>query len=161
MSAEQRKKRFVDPVVQGALCRRMILHWLLFLVVTSGCACLLQVFANPFQPWATHFSRMWRVQGPYVLVGLCLIPVFVADTIKLSHRFAGPLTRIRNDMRRVGQGERVPLVKLRPNDYWQEFAREFNTMLTRLYDSEERARTNADRSQDASSTDDVQEASVC
>ena len=76
--------------------------------------------------------NLWWTQGPILLVGACLIPVFVNDTIRLSHRFVGPLLRIRGTMRKAGAGEYAAPVTLRPNDFWHEFADDFNVMLDRM-----------------------------
>ena len=102
MVQDQRQKKYVDPAVQGALSRRLIWHWCLFLVTAAGCALLMQVLSDPFQPFSHHLRNLWWTQGPILLVGACLVPVFVNDTIKLSHRFVGPLSRIRMTMRKAG-----------------------------------------------------------
>lgn len=138
MSQEKRKKRFVDPVVQGALARRLVKHWCMFLAASALCTLLVHFLANPFRTPSEYVAQLWQMLGPALWVGLCLMPVFVYDTIKLSHRFAGPLMRIRGSMRRVGAGERVEFVKLRPDDYWQEFAQEFNSVLKRIHEYEDR-----------------------
>lgn len=132
MANDQRKKQFVDAAVQGALCRRLVLHWCAFLLTGLACALLIQALSDPFLPWSDHIQKAWRTQGPFLLVAICLIPIFVLDTVKLSHRFAGPLFRIRGQLRNAARGERAQPVTLRPGDFWQDFALEFNALLARL-----------------------------
>ena len=36
MSQPKRKKKFVDPKVQGSLVRRLVLHWLIFNKTQTG-----------------------------------------------------------------------------------------------------------------------------
>jgi hypothetical protein len=136
MGREQRKKNYVDPPVQGALSRRLVVHWLLFLAASAAFAFFMQVLSDPFQPVSRHLKQMWWMHGPFLTVGLCLLPVFVNDTIKLSNRFAGPLYRIHQVVKQLGKGERPGPIRLRPNDFWHEFAADFNVMIERLTQEE-------------------------
>src|SRR5882724_11869052 len=113
MAIPRRTKHFIDSNVQGALTRRIIVHWLVFMLVTSVISFILQVLSNPFQPLSDHFQNLWWAQGPFLLVMLFLLPVFVVDTIKLSHRFAGPIFSLRRTIRAVAQGEKPRKLKFR------------------------------------------------
>jgi nitrogen fixation/metabolism regulation signal transduction histidine kinase len=132
MGFPRRKKHFIDSNVQGALTRRIIFHWLVFMLVTSVVAFFLQVLSNPFQPLATHLQNLWWSQGPFLLVMVFLLPVFVLDTIKLSHRFAGPIFSLRRTIRDVAQGKPARKLKFRSRDFWQDLADDYNTMLSRF-----------------------------
>ena len=105
MSRPQRRQKFIDSKVQGALARRIIFHWLVFLAVASVAALLLQVLSNPFRPAGEHLENLWYTHGPFLVVMVFLLPVFVIDTIKISHRFAGPIFSLRRTMREVADGQ--------------------------------------------------------
>ena len=128
----RRKKHFIDSCVQGSLARRIILHWLLFLAVGSLVAFILQVLSNPFRPIANHVQDMWWTHGPFLLVLTFLLPVFVVDTIKLSHRFAGPIYALRKAIREVAKGGSPRRVKFRTRDFWHDLADDYNAMLVKL-----------------------------
>ena len=49
-----------------------------------------------------------------------LLPVFVVDTIKISHRFAGPIFSLRRTMREVAEGKPPRKLKFREGDFWHE-----------------------------------------
>jgi len=132
MGFPPRKKRFIDSHVQGALTRRIIFHWLVFLIVASAVAFLLQVLADPFRGLDAHLKDLWWSQGPFLLVTLFLLPVFVMDAIKLSHRFAGPVFSLRRAIRRVANGAAPRKLKFRKNDFWQDLAEDYNAMLSKL-----------------------------
>lgn len=132
MPRPQRRKVYIDASVQGALARRIILHWVVFLLVASLAAFLLQVLSNPFRPLADHARDLWWNQGPFLVVMLFLLPVFVVDTIKISHRFAGPIFSLRRAMREIVQGKPPRRLKFRSNDFWHELSEDFNAMLVRL-----------------------------
>src|SRR5262245_46141761 len=132
MPRPQRRKVYIDASVQGALARRIILHWVVFLSVASLVAFVLQVLSNPFRPLADHLQDMWWNQGPFLVVMLFLMPLFVVDTVKISHRFAGPIFSLRRAIRDITQGKPAHKLKFRDNDFWHELSEDFNAMLLHL-----------------------------
>ncbi|MCG8448619.1 MAG: hypothetical protein MI725_03440 [Pirellulales bacterium] len=132
MLQTDRKKKFVDSQVQGKLVRRLVLHWLTFFMAGSVLAFCLQVLTNPFLSIGEQFQQMWWTHGPFLLVMLFLLPVFVLDTIRLSHRFAGPIYRLRQTIHNIACGDPPPRLKFRDFDFWQGLAEDFNRMVDRL-----------------------------
>lgn len=132
MGQPQRKKHFIDANVQGSLIRRVISHWFVFLLVAFVVSFILQVLTDPFRPLSAHFRDLWWTHGPFLLVVFFLLPAYVVDTIKLSHRFAGPVYRLRRAIQDVAAGETPQAIKFRNNDFWQELAVDYNAMLARL-----------------------------
>jgi hypothetical protein len=132
MALPRRTKRFIDATVQGALARRIIFHWLVFLAVASLAAFILQVLSNPFRPLTAHVNDMWLTHGPFLLVLVFLLPVFIVDTIKISHRFAGPVFALRRAIREIVQGKPPRKLNFRRHDFWHDLANDYNAMLLRL-----------------------------
>jgi hypothetical protein len=132
MAQPRRTKEFIDSSVQGALARRIILHWLVFLSVAALVSFILQVLSDPFRPLAAQVQDMWWTHGPFLLVMVFLLPVFVVDTIKVSHRFAGPIFAMRRAIRDVVQGKPPQKLKFRQHDFWHDLADDYNAMLLRL-----------------------------
>jgi len=132
MSRPQRRQKFIDSKVQGALARRIIFHWLVFLAVAAVAALLLQVLSDPFRPAGEHFENMWYTHGPFLVVMVFLLPVFVIDTVKISHRFAGPIYSLRRSMREVADGKPPRKLQFRDSDFWHELAIDYNAMIARL-----------------------------
>jgi hypothetical protein len=132
MSRPQRRQRFVDSKVQGALARRVIFHWFVLLTVASVVALLMQVLSDPFRPAGEHFRAAWATQGPFLIVMLFLLPVFILDTIKISHRFAGPIFGFRRSMREIIEGQPPRKLKFREGDFWHDLADDYNAMLAKL-----------------------------
>ena len=56
------------------------------------------------------------------------MPIFIRDYMRVSHRFAGPMRTFRQAMRQLVAGQTVEPVQLRQDDYWQEFAEDFNRL---------------------------------
>jgi hypothetical protein len=132
MAHQGRKKTFVDPKVQGALVRRLVLHWCAFIAVAGLVAFCLQVLSNPFTSVREHAQNVWWTHGPFLLVLVFMLPVFIVDTIKLSHRFAGPIYRMRQTIRSLAKGGAYTPMKFRDLDFWHGLAEDFNAMVERL-----------------------------
>ena len=132
MSEVNRKKSYVDPQVQGALVRRLVIHWVSYVSVAAAVAFCLQVLSNPVQPLGEHIQKAWWTHGLFLLVLVFLLPVFVLDSIKLSNRFAGPIYRLRRTIHNIAQGDPPPRLKFRDFDFWQGIAQDFNLMIDRL-----------------------------
>jgi signal transduction histidine kinase len=69
---------------------------------------------------------------PALLASLLVLPVIVWDLLRLSHRFVGPMIRLRNAMRDLADGKQVRPISFREEDFWCEFAEEFNRLAARL-----------------------------
>jgi nitrogen fixation/metabolism regulation signal transduction histidine kinase len=93
---------------------------------------LLQVLSDPFRPLGYHFANVWITHGPFLIVTVFLLPVFVMDSIKLSNRFAGPIYSLRRAIREIAQGQPARKIKFRRRDFWHDLADDYNAMLLRL-----------------------------
>ena len=140
---DQRKRLFIDKV-QGVLARRLVLHWLAFVAVCGMASIMLRLLLDPFRPFGEILRDCSSSVGPMIVVSVLLIPVFIRDSIQLSHRFVGPVKRIRTMIKAVARGEEVKPVKLRPGDFWLEMADEFNELLRRVEELEEAAQQRVD-----------------
>lgn len=141
----RRKKHFVDPAVQGALIRRLVLHWLIFLTMTFFTLPLWRIWStgNIFTPFPALMIESWEETAPVFLVLIAMLPIFVWDTVKLSHCFAGPMYRFQRTIQDLAAGEEVRPIRLRKGDFWTGFAEDLNRMMERLA---------AERRQDAPET---------
>ena len=112
---------------------RLLLHWAIFLAVASLVTYCMQVLYNPFQSNAERLQQLWWTYGPFLLVLLFLLPVFVLDTIRFSHRFVGPIYRLRRTIHNSTlQGGVPPVLKFRDSNFWQGLAEDFNQMVDRI-----------------------------
>jgi hypothetical protein len=131
MPADRRKRKLVNISLQKAIALRIIAHSLLFAwCVFLVCIGLLYVTGSAES--REVFVRL-RTLCP-LAIGLSIVVIFPAivyDSIKFGHRMAGPVERLKNMLPLIGV-EPLDHVKLRQNDFWQEFATEVNAMLDRV-----------------------------
>lgn len=132
MTLVQRKRVYIDSQVQGALTRQLVIHWAIFIAVAMVLAICIQFLGNPLRSLSEHAQRAWWIHGPFFLILLALIPLFVRNSIKLSNRYAGPIYQLRKTIRNIAEGKPAQRLKFRDGDYWHGLAEEFNTMVQQL-----------------------------
>lgn len=130
--AKKRTKNYIDPTVQKSLVRRLIFHWLAFFAISFFVAFCLQFFNDPFRSFPEHFSQLWWNHGFVFLVMFLLLPVFAYDAIRVSNRFAGPVSRLRKTIQELSEGKESKPLEFRENDFWKNLAKEFNGMVDTL-----------------------------
>jgi hypothetical protein len=127
-----RKKKFVDPEVQGTLTRRVLLHWLAFAGVSAVLTFGMHWMSDPFAPLNEVVAGAWWTYSPVFLVLLCMLPLFIVDTIKLSSRFAGPLVRFRRAVSDLADGQPPESIEFRNSDFWREMATDLSRVAKRI-----------------------------
>lgn len=132
----QRKTDFIDPEVQGALTRRIVAQWVVFTAVATALAFGLTWMSDPFAPIGQVLAEAWWTYAPLLLVLVCLLPVFVMDTIKLSNRFTGPIYRLRHVARALAEGKPTAPVEFRGGDFWRGLADDMNKVIDRVHRSD-------------------------
>lgn len=137
-AAQLRKRLFVDPQVQGQLAWRVSLYWLSCLLTVVFMVFCYRIVTGPARPFVWHFNELATFLGPALVASLVLLPLVVMDVIRLSHRFVGPLVRLRRSLRALARGESIEPLRFRHGDFWQEFADEVNAVAERLKSLERR-----------------------
>ena len=131
-STIKRTKTLVDPEVQGTILRRVAFHWVVFFFCNAIALVIwIRLFEQPDADWGTTFSDTLRRFLPFFIITAALIPAFVWDTLKLSNRFAGPVSRLKGALADAGAGRAVAPLKFRGSDFWQSIAKDFNTVMQR------------------------------
>ena len=131
-SKARRSRHLVDREVQGGLLRKIAIHWLIFFVCNAVALVIwIRLFESPDADWGTTMRETFQQFFPFFIVTMALIPAFVLDTLKLTHRFAGPLSRFRVALADVSAGRSVAPLSFRNNDFWQKLAADFNSVVGR------------------------------
>ena len=129
---KHRTTHFVDRTVQGALARRVLVHWVMFLTMSIVSVTLMQVLlGDPSKTVFEHIAAAGSRYALFLIVLASLLPAFVLDTIRLSNRFAGPICRLRNALKNAAEGQPHQPLKFRGTDFWQGLADDYNAMMER------------------------------
>jgi hypothetical protein len=131
MAFDRRKRKLVNIGVPKAIALRIVSHsilfaWCVFLV----CVALLYL-TGPAES-SEVFDRIRTICPTAIGISILVVfPAIVYDSIKFSHRMTGPVMRLKNILPSIGV-EKLDHVRLRKNDFWQEFVVEVNAMLDRV-----------------------------
>jgi hypothetical protein len=138
----RRERLFVDPKVQGLLLMRVVTYWF---VAVFAIALLIgyQVYLDGgSSPVFFKLKQVLSHFEPALIAALCILPVIMLDCLRVTSKFAGPLVRLRKEMRNLADGKDVEHLVFRKNDLYDELTDEFN----RLTDQVEKLRHAGDRS---------------
>jgi magnesium-transporting ATPase (P-type) len=134
--ANKRVKLFVDRPVQGALARRILVHWCILFGLSLISLFTLEFFlGDPNLTFGGQLQVLWSKYAFFILLMIAIGPTFIYDTVKLSNRFAGPILRLRESIRDLAKGDQVADLKFREDDFWLELSEDFNRVAHRIKDA--------------------------
>jgi hypothetical protein len=132
-----RRKSFVDARIQGRIIGRIAAYWALYHLVL-WLAMFVYRFAQhraavaagaELLPFRELYSRFLSDNYPLLFCAGLILPLFLIDFVRLTHRIAGPLARFRIALVQLMQGHQVENVELRKGDLLPEFQETFNEFL--------------------------------
>ncbi len=129
---DQRRSIFVDDPVQGAMMRRVLGHWLAYLLVSCLLGIALTWMLDPLGGTSLAFLNYLQSQGPGIVAAAGLIMIFAWDIVAVTHRIAGPMVQLRRQMKVLSLGQPAQRVAFRPKDFWHDVAHDFNAMCDRV-----------------------------
>ena len=129
----RRRKLFVDSDVQSALLKQLIVNWMVVFGVIAAALLAAESYQAGFQlGFSGALAAIWH-DNAVLLITLCaLSPFVIYESLKLSHRFAGPMHRFSRELRRLGDGEEVAPMQFRKDDFWKDLADGFNAVQQRI-----------------------------
>jgi hypothetical protein len=101
-------------------------YWLFFVATIAIMLTLWEALARPPESLAELLSAVVQRYLPAMVTSLVVLPLVMIDVLRLSHRFVGPVLRIRQGLQELAAGKRPGRIKFRENDFWPDMAAEFN-----------------------------------
>jgi hypothetical protein len=123
----QRSRLFIDFPVQGTLLIRAVFFWM----VTVIAQVLMVLFftlmtSDSVADFNLRGQNLWWHLELALLASALILPAILLDLLRLSHRWVGPVFRLRASLQALNRGETVKPIAFRDGDFWQELAGEFN-----------------------------------
>jgi hypothetical protein len=134
-----RRRIWIDQKVQGGLVNRAVIYWLSLVAYFAVGHVVFQFIDQPEWTYEEHFNALLGAFGFWFPGIVLMTPLIVFDIVKTSHRFAGPIYRMRNYLHKVGTGEEKGKLWFREGDYWWELVEPVNVVVTRMLTAEESA----------------------
>jgi hypothetical protein len=136
MMTKKRARLWVDPEVQGALILRVLVYWLACMIFVTLPLALIYAFANPGKYLHEHYLNLLLRHWPVLAALTAMIPFIIYDTIRFSHRFAGPISRLRRELIRYEEGEEIFPIHFRKGDFWRDVVDRINNVVERAETAE-------------------------
>ena len=129
----KRTRLWIDPPLQKQLLLRLALHLVACSLVLFHLAFLYVVLANfpdvLNRGMLTFYTEFCNSLVPLLVALIVVLPIFLYDMVKFSHRFAGPLYRFRKTMEAMAAGKQVEPIKIRKQDLLRDWVPTFNTLI--------------------------------
>jgi hypothetical protein len=121
-----RKRKYIDSSVQGGIVARLVGYWLGTIALCVVLAMVLGWFADPLAPFDQQLDRQMRFVWPMLLASGLVLPAGILHLIRYTHRFAGPIARLRTALNDLADGKPIEELRFREKDYWLDLADAFN-----------------------------------
>lgn len=138
-----RKRLFVNGPIQGSVITRFAGYWLVYHFVLWHTLFIFDFLQTGVDLMNGESQRTlgelymafsWKY-CPLLVAALAILPLLLHDSLKTTHRIAGPLVRFRNALRALRDGQFVREVRLREGDLLMDFQEDFNEFLN-FYNNE-------------------------
>ena len=145
-----RNRIYVNKQVQGRLSVRMGIYWGIYHIALWQSLFIYRYFqyrlsafeGGELLTFRELHSRFVAEYSPMLVCALILLPIFVWDLIKMTHRVVGPLVRFDSTLRALQAGKDVKSVQLRKGDMLIEFQATFNEFLKHYSELKQQAEQN-------------------
>ena len=139
-----RKKLYVNREVQGALLLRSVLHWFFYMCAILLTVVIVTAVRDRSELAIKLVFKSFVYFSPAIIASVILLPLFIYDILKQSNRVAGPIVRLRNEMKKLANGENVKELRFRDGDHWKELAEDFNTLRAQVIKDRQMLKETAD-----------------
>ena len=146
-----RKKLYVNKEAQGSIIKRGIYQWYFCTSLILMTMAIFIAVKDPSRSALLLVYELWTYFSPAIVASVVVLPLFIYDILKLSHKIAGPLERLSTEMTKLSEGQKVETLRFRHGDYWPELAEKFNELASQVQ-SEREQRSGTESSEDQSAT---------
>lgn len=136
-SRGQRKTLYVSRSIQGVVMGRFALYWigyhftlwhamLLYGYIRGN---LLTAFTGGGMSFWEYYMAFFQANNTILIAAAAICPIMLWDTLRVTHRIAGPIVRFKDVLKRLSRGEHVEKVQLREKDLMDDLRDAFNEFL--------------------------------
>lgn len=126
----RRRQVMLDQEVQGRLLGRVIAYWAIAFTSMGVGNWSWSLWTQDTPP---TLGQAFQIMVPGGVLSAILLPVLMADMLRLSNRFVAPVFRLRNALKCLELGDRPGPLLLRRNDLWWDLTARFNALMGRLF----------------------------
>ena len=127
-----RRRTFIDRPIQGALILRVVMYWVVGTAVQALMIVFLSIVSSSGDDLYSKSTDFWGHVRVALFSSAIILPMLTLDIVRLSHRWVGPIYRLRTALKALARGESIAPISFREGDFWQELATDLNAVALRL-----------------------------
>lgn len=130
----KRKRLLIAANVQIPLAIRAMIYWLSCVVTVHLIRLFIDGPVRALFGFTTEgdIAAWWVIYGPPFIASIFFVPIILYDILRLTHRFVGPMVRLKISLQKLSRGQEVEPIVFRKGDLWREFADAFNAVQARM-----------------------------
>ena len=101
---KSRKQFYIDKEVQGAIVRRILYYWATCMLFLTIPLLISKTIVESDKLFYEHLSTLFYSYWPVYLVSALLLPFLIYDTLRVSHKFTGPIYHLRRELQNLLEG---------------------------------------------------------
>jgi hypothetical protein len=127
-----RRRVYIDPALQGTILARILTYWASMTLLTTIALCGGAILRNPWSHAPQICLSICYEHRILYLAMLFVLRLQIGDALRMSHRVAGPMYRVRRHLSQVLEGRDVDQLRFRRDDFWHDVAGKINALVARL-----------------------------
>ncbi len=135
----RRRRKFVDTQVQGAVLKQSVYYWLWGSTTFALILFVYRIVPATISGTGSLLEHSWYYLSPIAFASGVLLPLVILRAIHFSHKFVGPMIRIRRALIQLADGEPTPVIELREDDHWTDIAEAVNAISMRMVEKSSKA----------------------
>lgn len=133
----QRKQVYVNRSIQGTVMKRFAVYWLGYHLTLWHSMLLYGYFRglmlrsdpNGGMGFWQYYGKFFEANHTVLLCCVAVCPLLLWDTLRVTHRIAGPIVRFKKALKQLSRGEYVGPIQLREHDLMDDLKDAFNEFL--------------------------------
>ena len=130
----RRRRKFVDTKVRGAVLKQSVYYWLWGSATFALILFVYRIVPATISGNGSLLEHAWYYLAPIAFASGILLPLVILRSIHFSHKFVGPMLRIRRALFQLADGEPTPVIELREDDHWTDIAEAVNAISLKMSD---------------------------
>ncbi|MFT7633808.1 MAG: hypothetical protein ACI87E_004866 [Mariniblastus sp.] len=104
---------FADTRIQGGLCFRVVLYWILCQIAMLGTLAFMGFIRG-------DIGIIQSIAVPAFIVSTLFLPLAIYDIVRFSGRFAGPMVNFKGRLKEANENNERLRVHIRSGDFYRE-----------------------------------------
>ena len=130
MAKTKRDLHYVDPGIRSTIVNRIVFYWAACVLFSTLPLIIGTTLANPDQLFIEHIQILAQRYWPLYVIILGIVPFAVRDALRITNRTLGPLTRLKNELKRCQESGIYRPIQCRNDDFLSDLILQVNEAIT-------------------------------